>query len=352
MQKLGLKQSLLQKLTPQQIQFIKLLQIPTMSLETRIEQELEENPLLEATLDSPTETSEEENSAEDSFDDNGNDESDVKSNDDDEIDLGDYLRDDDISGYKMQGDGNYSEDEDRETMPIPLQQTFQDSLTNQLGFLRLNEKEDKIAEQLLGSIEEDGYIRRPLSSMADDLAFSQNINATVEDFEKVLAKIQGFEPAGIAARDLRECLLLQLRRKVEGETIIIATKIVENYFDEFTKKHYEKIQKNLTISDELLKEALTQITHLNPKPGDSGSGNRLQTIIPDFILINNDGQLEIHLNSKNAPQLRISNAYSDLMDTYSKSDKKDKKMKHHCYLQNHDSLKSKQVSNNFSRSYF
>jgi RNA polymerase sigma-54 factor len=322
MSKLSLQQQLGQKLSPQQIQFIKLLQIPVSELNTRIEEELEINPALEEGAESLS--SEDSNSDSDDFD---GDNSDDFSSDTD-IDVGDYIRDEDIAGYKMQGDGPNPDDDDKE-MPIVGGASLQESLLTQLGFLRLDERQNKIAEQIIGSIDEDGYVRRELELIVDDIAFSQNIETNVEELEELLFKIQDFDPAGIAARDLRECLLLQLERKDDDDpTVILSRKIISNHFEEFTKKHYDKIQKKLEVDDEEIKLAVRLITRLNPKPG-AGSGDDIksQYIIPDFILQNNNGQLELYLNSKNAPELRVSKSYAEMFDTYDKSAKTDKKLK-------------------------
>ncbi|MEJ8757680.1 RNA polymerase factor sigma-54 [Pontibacter sp. H259] len=320
MQRLDLRQLLQQKLSPQQIQFIKLLQIPTAELEMRIKEELEVNPALEEGNDEP---------ADDLYGDTDNEEY-GDSDDDygkDDIDLNDYLNDDEISGYKMQGDRGGEDEDDRE-MPIAVASSLTDQLMDQLGFLDLDDKQHTIGMQLIGSIDNDGYIRRELSSISNDLAFSQNVDASEEEIEEVLHMIQTFDPAGIAARDLPECLLLQLHRRDQDEITILAERIIEDAFDEFTKKHYQKIQSKFGASDEALKKAVDLITKLNPKPGGAGAGmTRIQYIIPDFILTNNNGQLELSLNSRNAPDLRISRSYADMFDAYDKSDKKDKKLK-------------------------
>jgi RNA polymerase sigma-54 factor len=245
----------------------------------------------------------------------------------DDVDINDYLNDDEISGYKMQGDRGGEDEDDRE-MPIAVASSLTDQLMDQLGFLDLDDKQHIIGMQLIGSIDNDGYIRRDLSAIANDLAFSQNIETSEEEIEEVLHMIQTFDPAGIAARDLPECLLLQLHRRDQDETIILAERILEDAFDEFTKKHYQKIQSKFGVSEDELKKAIDIITKLNPKPGGAGAGMmRIQYIIPDFILTNNNGQLELSLNSRNAPDLRISRSYADMFDAYDKSDKKDKKLK-------------------------
>ncbi|MBU2915569.1 RNA polymerase factor sigma-54 [Reichenbachiella agariperforans] len=313
MQKLGLIQSLGQKLSPQQIQFIKLLQVPTAELEARIKEEMEVNPALEEGKDDDEEVSNEEERAENT--------------DSDELNVDDYLNEDDYAGYKMQGDGNHQEEE-RE-MPISSGTSLQDQLIVQLGFLKLDETQEIIGRQLIGSIESDGYIRRDLEAIMNDLAFSQNIETSLEELEEILTKIQGFDPAGIAARSLQECLMIQLEKKeVHGDEVDLALKIVGSCFEEFTKKHYDKIIKKLDITDEALKDAIHMITKLNPKPGGTNDSLvRIQYLLPDFILTNDDGKLELTLNSKNAPELKVSRSYSDMFQSYHKSDKKDKKLK-------------------------
>ena len=321
MQRLGLNQSLQQKLSPQQIQFIKLLQVPTAELDTRIEEELEINPALEEGEDE--QQPEEKAEAEQEFD-----EAEAKKEDD--VDLKDYLGDDDSIGYKMQSEGGGEED-DRE-MPLAMGTSLHEQLLSQLGYLGLNEQQDAIGKQLIGSIEADGYIRRDLDAIVNDLAFSQGIDTTVEEVESILKKIQQFDPAGIAARNLQECLLLQLDRMDNGHDIdvAVAKKIISECFDEFTKKHYQKIQKKLgTEDEEFVRDAMELIVKLNPKPG-SGSATGMvknQYIMPDFILVNNNGKLELSLNSRNAPELRISKSYTEMFKAYDKGDKKDKKLK-------------------------
>ncbi len=315
MQKLGLTQSLQQKLSPQQIQFIKLLQVPTAELETRIEEELEVNPALE-----------EGSSSDDDMDPQDDYDSEYESDSTENIE--EYLHDD-YSGYKMQGDGGGGDDDNKE-LPISVGSTLHETLITQLGYLKLDEREDLIGKQLIGSIDSDGYIRRELEAIVNDLAFSMNVETDVEELESILYKIQNFDPPGIGARNLQECLALQLERKEDGSELVqIATRIVEDCFDEFSKKHYDKIARKLNILDEnLLKEAISTITKLNPKPGGSGDDLvKTQYLIPDYLLVNNSGKLELTLNSRNAPQLKVSRSYSDMLDAYDKSDKKDKKLK-------------------------
>lgn len=321
MQKLGLSQSLQQKLSPQQIQFIKLLQVPTAELESRIEEELEVNPALEEGEDELPEDKAEEQ--EDQFE-----ESDAKA--DEDVDLKEYLGDDDYSSYKTQND-NGGDEEDNE-MPIPMTTSLHEQLMSQLGYLGLNDHQYAIGKQLVGSIEADGYIRRELEAIVNDMAFSQGVETTVEEVESILKKIQSFDPPGIAARNLQECLLLQLERMDNGHDIdvAVAKKIIEECFEEFTKKHYQKIQKKLgTEDEEFVRDAMELIVKLNPKPGSGSSTGMVknQYIMPDFVLSNNNGKLELSLNSKNAPELRISKSYTEMFKAYDKGDKKDKKLK-------------------------
>jgi len=323
MQRLGLSQNLQQKLSPQQIQFIKLLQVPTAELENRIEAEMEINPALE-------EGAEEEEEEEQEQEQEGGEESTTESDDtgQEDVDIKDYLQDDDYGGYKSQSDG---EEEERD-LPLAMSSSLHETLNTQLGFLGLEDRKFVIGKQLVGSIESDGYIRRPLESIVNDLAFSLNIETSLEEVEEVLKRIQGFDPSGIAARNLRECLLLQLERMDDGQNVdvIVAKRIIGECYEEFTKKHYSKIQKKLDLDDETyIKDAIDLIIKLNPKPGGEVTSGLVknQFVIPDFILHNNNNKLELSLNSRNAPELRISRSYTDMFKAYDKSDKKDKKLK-------------------------
>jgi RNA polymerase sigma-54 factor len=318
MQKLGLRQSLQQKLSPQQIQFIKLLQVPTAELETRIEQELESNPALEEGADEPEEETPPQEEMQET------------AAADDEIDIKDYLPDDDYTSYKTRSES--SDDEEDREIPIPTASSLHEQLLTQLGFLKLDDRLTEIGKQLIGSIEGDGYIRRDLDAIVNDLAFSQNIETTREEVEGLLKKIQTFDPPGIAARNLQECLQLQLERMDDGQdaAVIVARRVVTECYDEFTRKHYPKIVKKLGLDDEeFVKDALELIVKLNPKPGSGGSVGVVKNlyVIPDFILTNNNGKLELSLNSRNAPELRISRSYTEMFKAYDKSDKKDKKLK-------------------------
>lgn len=315
MQKLNLTQSLQQKLSPQQIQFIKLLQVPTAELESRVEEELEINPALEEGKNEEPEEYE----APEEFEEKVETEA--------ETNIEDYLHDD-YSGYKMQGDGR--SDEDDKEMPISVGFTLHEQLIAQLGFLRFSDRDRLLAEQLIGSIDTDGYIRRDLEAIANDMAFSSGIETDIDELEDILFKVQNFEPAGIGARSLQECLLLQLERKDPAEEVNrVAYDIIDRCFNEFSKKHYDKIAKRLSVTDEeLLKEAIAVVTKLNPKPGGSGDEiSKIQYLMPDFMLANNNGELELSLNGKNAPELRVSRSYADMLQAYDKGDKKNKKLK-------------------------
>ena len=325
----SLQQKLLQKLSPQQIQLMKLLQVPTAILDERIKEEMEENPALEQA----DEDSHDDEFEKDEFTEPGEEEYKTEGTEEeyDNIDISDYVHegDDDVGDYKMR-DENYPEKDDNRVIPHKVETSFMEIMLQQLGLLKLSEKQMKIAEQLVGSLDDDGYLRREISAIIDDLAFRQNIDTDEVEIEQLLLQIQHFDPPGVGARNLQECLLLQLQRKVDqGKTIETAIKVLEKYFDEFTKKHYEKIQRALSLSDEQLREIISQIVKLNPKPGGTAgdTGKNTNYVIPDFFIANNVGKLELSLNSKNAPDLRISEGYRDMLKDYDKGTKKDKQQK-------------------------
>ncbi|MDP2422445.1 RNA polymerase factor sigma-54 [Sediminibacterium sp.] len=327
----SLQQKLLQKLSPQQIQLMKLLQVPTANLEERIKEELEENPALEQSDEGHEDEYTDE--LKDEFDSIGEEDTDPDGSADDyeNVDISEYVVDDDgeIADYKTKDD-NYPEMDDQKVIPIKVETSFHELVLNQLGMLELDERNYRIAEQVVGSLDDDGYLRRELTSIADDLAFRQSLIVEEKEIEAIILQIQQFDPAGIAARDLQECLLLQLKRKTdEGKSVELAVQILTKYFDEFTKKHYEKIQKSLGLTDDQLKEVIGQIIKLNPKPGGNvGEMNKAENyIVPDFFVINNNGLLELTLNSKNAPDLRVSEGYKDMLKDYEKGSKKDKRQK-------------------------
>ncbi|MGB1103596.1 MAG: RNA polymerase factor sigma-54 [Crocinitomicaceae bacterium] len=312
MLKQTLSQKLLQKLSPQQIQLMKLLQVPTMELEQRIKEEIEENPALEEGREETDEDSYDDDYDSDDFDDN------------EDFDINDYL-DEDLPQYKT-AVSNAGKDQDEKAVPISGGTSFHEILTSQLMLRKLTEKEKIIADNIIGNIDDDGYLRRDIEAIVDDLAFSQNVMTTEEEVEDVLFVIQDFEPAGVGARDLRECLLLQLERKHHGNiATYTAKKILEKNFDEFTKKHYQKIKAKFEIDDEDLKEAIDEIVSLNPKPGnslkESTNSKNIQQIIPDFILTEEDGELNLSLNSRNAPQLKVSKTYENMLRGYSEGAK-------------------------------
>jgi RNA polymerase sigma-54 factor len=371
-----LSQKQLQKLSPQQIQLMKLLQIPTATLEQRIKEELEANPALDEGEDyeDETEHSEDEfheefygetpeeiakreklekakeaDADDEKYDNDVNeidyDESESNSKDDD-IELDDYIQDyieDDVANYKTDSN-NYSPDEEEKTIPIAMENSFHEYLEEQLGLLSLNEREELIAKQIIGSIDDDGYLRREPIALVDDLAFSANIMATEKEILGIIKIVQHFEPAGICARDLQEALSIQLHRKLEdkrldGDTedediLLLAIKAIDRYFDEFAKKHYDKLKRHLNVEEMDLKAVIGEIVKLNPKPASgysTGSSRMTYYIIPDFIVQNRDGELELTLNSRNAPDLRVNNQYKDMLQSYKatrsrgqRSSKKDK----------------------------
>lgn len=328
----SLQQKLLQKLSPQQIQLMKLLQIPTANLEERIKEELEENPALESAEDSI------DNEDEYRLDDNDNDEyesedaDDVELTDDtaDKIELDDFLKQEDEGDYGYDSD-YYGGEQEQKTTPVRVETNFHDYLEDQVGMLDLDERQQKIAHQIIGSIDDDGYLRRESHALVDDLAFGQNISSTEEEVNELILQIQTqFDPAGVGAWTLQECLQLQLKRIApKNETVQHAIDIIEKYFNEFTKKHYDKIQRYLNLTDSDLKEVIHVIIRLSPKPGAAFMvTNKAESyIIPDFFVFNNNGILELSLNSKNAPELRVSEGYKEMMQAYSRGDKKDKKQK-------------------------
>lgn len=330
MLKQTLSQKLLQKLSPQQIQFIKLLQMTTADFEERVEQELLDNPALETGDDegeinyATADTKKDEFSNEDSINDDYNS-NDVYDNED--FNVTEFLTGDDTSAsFKMTDDYN---DEDQKEMPIPYQQSFYDFLVEQ-AHSNFEEGEDlQIALHIVGNIEEDGYLRRDLGAIVNDLAFTENISTTEEHLERILTKIQNFDPPGIGARDLQECLLLQLYKKDYGgnRAIDLAERIIADHMEAFVKKHYDKIKSSLKINDEELKAALTEITKLNPKPGQSQSVSASQYIIPDFTVVNENGVLRVILNSRNAPELKLSQSYSETLQAYEKDSGKDKNLR-------------------------
>ncbi len=341
MLKQSLSQKMLQKLSPQQIQLMKLLQIPTGSLEERIKEELESNPALEeGDVDGYNDVFDLE--GDNNFDEAKSD-GEVEGEREDnqyEYELDDYLNqylEDDTQSYKTRGD-EYGEESDK-TIPVAVENSFHDYLDRQLGMLGLqNEVEEIIANQIIGSIDDDGYLRREPNSIIDDLMFSQGLEVTKQQVLNILKKIQKFDPAGVGASDLRECLMLQLEDKMSKDndhlkSRSLAMKILTDYFEEFTKKHYQKLKRTYGISESELKDAIDEILKLNPKPASvvvESNSNSNHYIIPDFVINNRDGELDLSLNSKNAPDLRINDQYAEMLRGYrdnlkmNRSSKKDK----------------------------
>lgn len=311
-----------QKLSPQQIQLMKLIQLPTQAFEQRLKQELEENPALDTGK---------ENEAKDEFDEFDNSQEDY--NDNETIDAGDinvdeYLSDDEIPDYRTHTN-NYSADDDEKSVPYASGTSFTQHLTNQLNTFRLNDQEYQIAQFLVGSVDESGYIRRSLSDITDDLAFTQNVYTTEEDVEKILGIVHQLDPAGVGARNLQECLSIQLHRKEQHSDVELATKIIDNAFEQFTKKHYKKLMQKFNITEDQLKDAIEEIEHLNPKPGGSYSGNNrmVEHVVPDFAIKIIDGELELTLNGRNAPELHVSRTYNNMLKGYKESKEKSKSQK-------------------------
>jgi RNA polymerase sigma-54 factor len=326
-----LQQKLLQKLSPQQILLMKLLQIPSIALEQRIKQEIEENPALEELSTNDEDTSDEEIDSDSSEDESLDDEyleGTEELNGEEEFDINDYLDEDDIPSYRLSA-GNQSSDEEQRDVPFVSGTTFHDFLISQLGLRVKNEKQYLIGLNIIGNLDDAGYLQRDLTAMVDDLAFTQNIEVKEEEIKEVLSIIQDLEPAGVGARSLQECLLIQLKRK-ENKTkgTNIAIEIVSRFFNEFTKRHYGKIMKRAKITEEELKEAMDEILMLNPKPGNSMSETSKTNhyVVPDFYIRNIDGDLELTLNSRNAPELRLNKTYVDMLSSFaeSKNKKKDK----------------------------
>jgi RNA polymerase sigma-54 factor len=330
MLKQTLQQKLQARLSPQQIQLMKMLQIPTMELDQRIKEELEVNPALEEGSDESERDEQEERDPElDNNDDLDADKNENDERENDDIDINDYFDEDDIPDYKLKVNNHSADDEERET-PLGAGRTFQDILYDQLGMTDLDEQEMLLAEYLVGNLDENGYLRRELPAIVNDLAFSMNISTTSAELEEVLKRIQELDPPGVGARDLRECLLIQIHKtEPKDYDVKLAEVVISKFFEEFTKKHYEKIVKRLDIPEEDLKPAIDFILKLNPKPGNSmvESARTIQHIVPDFMLTVENDELKLSLNSRNAPELRISREYKDMMEHYAKSKNRDAKEK-------------------------
>jgi len=311
-----------QKLSPQQIQLMKLIQLPTQAFEQRLKQELEENPALD--------TGKENESAEDNLDefDNSEDYNDSETIEADDINIDEYLSDDEIPEYRTQAN-NYSADDDDKSVPYAAGTSFTQHLINQLNTFRLSEQDKEIAYFLVGSVDESGYIRRSLSDITDDLAFTQNVFTSEDDIEKVLQIVHQLDPAGVGARNLQECLSIQLHRKEQHPDVELATRIIDKAFEQFTKKHYKKLLHKFSINEEQLKNAIEEIERLNPKPGGSYAGNNkiVEHIVPDFAIKIVDGELQMTLNGRNAPELHVSREYNNMLKGYKASKEKSKSQK-------------------------
>ncbi len=310
-----------QKLSPQQIQLMKLIQLPTQAFEQRLKQEMEENPALDSGKEKSDEY-EDTFSNENDADDFGNDKIET------EINVDEYLSDDEIPSYRLSSN-NYSSDDEEKSVPYASGTTFHQHLVNQLNTYRLDEEERQIAEFLVGSVDESGYIRRSISDILDDLAFTQNVYTSEEKIEKVLDVVHQLDPAGVGARNLQECLWLQLDRKETTIPIKLASQILKKAFDHFSKKHYDKLIAKFDVTEEQLKEAIEEIEHLNPKPGGAYAGNNriIEHVVPDFTIRIIDGELELTLNGRNAPELHVSREYNNMLQGYKASKEKSKSQK-------------------------
>jgi RNA polymerase sigma-54 factor len=304
MLKQSLHQKLAQKLSPQQIKLMKLIQLPTIELEQKVKEELEENPAIEEVTDHV-------DSEDDSYE--SDQHIDAK-----EINVDEYLSDDETPRYRLVANNN-SADQEEKSIPISMGVSSIEILEKQLSLRDLEENHHQIGSFLIGCVNDDGYIRRELLSIVDDLAFTQNIITDEKEVEEVLKIIQDFEPFGVGARNLQECLQIQLRKKLNTESISLASDIVSNHFNALSKKHYDKLRESLTVSEDLLKQALKQISKLNPKPGSFGSSKVIQHIIPDFRIAIEDGQLELSMNTGMIPELRVNNSFRTLLEGYKES---------------------------------
>ncbi|MDG2193721.1 MAG: RNA polymerase factor sigma-54 [Polaribacter sp.] len=320
-----LKQSLhfklLQKLSPQQIQLMKLIQLPTQAFEERLKQEIEENPALDTGKEEITTIEE---SLSDEYDDAGSEKIEVE-----DINIDEYLSDDETPSYKTQVN-NYAADDEERDIPYAAGITFHQSLKNQLNTFRISEEEKIIAEFLVGSIDDNGYIRRNVLDLVDDLAFTQNIFTTEKKVTEMLTTVvQKLDPIGIGSRDLKECLIIQLKAKKEHKNKTLAIEILQTSFDHFAKKHYKKLMEKFDISEEELKDVIAEIGKLNPKPGSSYAGNNkiAEQIVPDFSIQILNGKLDITLNSRNAPELHVSRTYNNMLRGYQESKEKTKSQK-------------------------
>ena len=318
MLKQQLQLKLQQRLSPAQIQVIKMLEIPTLELEERIRQEIEENPALEEGVEKSDDSDEQDDFNED-FDTN------------DTPDFEEYMADDDIPDYKLIAN-NSSRDDKHEDIPFSAGLTFHEFLSDQVGLLQLTDRERSLMDYIIGNIDEEGYLRRSPESMVDDIVFQAGVETTDEEMKRLVREVQQFDPAGVGAINLQECLILQLERREQTPDVINARKIITNFFEEFSKKHYDRIIRAMAITEVELKEALNQIVKLNPKPGNAWSGNVLEktfsAIVPDFIIENDEGTLTVQLNNSNVPELRVSSTYNEMFrDFTSNKENQSREMK-------------------------
>ncbi|MBT4916673.1 MAG: RNA polymerase factor sigma-54 [Formosa sp.] len=313
-----LQYKLSQKLSPQQIQLMKLIELPTQAFEQRLKQELEENPALES-------GKEQEDNYEDEFQTNDMDGQEISAED---INLDDYLSDDEIPEYRL-NTNNHSVDDEQKTMPFASGSSFTQLLINQLNTFSLDKDQYKIAEFLIGSIDDSGYIRRPLLDIMDDLAFTQNFFTDEKTIESALKIVHQLDPAGVGARNLQECLALQLLRKTQTANTRLAKDIINSGFDQFTKKHYQKLIQKFDVTELQLRDAVLEIERLNPKPGSSFSNNTrsIEHVVPDFTISIVEGELELTLNGRNAPELHVSQPYNEMLKGYKASKEKTKSQK-------------------------
>lgn len=313
MLKQHLQFKLSQKLSPQQIQLMKLIQLPTQAFEQRLKQELEENPALESGKDDSS-------ALDDDFGDTYETDAESESINAEDINIDEYLSDDEIPDYRTRS-SNYSADDDEKNIPYAAGISFHQYLINQLNTVYLDDQEWAVAEFLVGSVDESGYIRRPVTDIMDDLAFTQNIYVDEETIERVLKIVQDLDPPGVGARSLDECLIIQLKRKEQSPSVELAIDILEKSFDQFSKKHYDKLLQRHGITEDQLKDAIAEIEKLNPKPGGSYSGSNkiIEHIVPDFTIRIVDGDLELSLNGRNAPELHVSREYQNMLAGYKSS---------------------------------
>ncbi|MGM5468911.1 RNA polymerase factor sigma-54 [Flavobacteriaceae bacterium LMO-SS05] len=310
-----------QKLSPQQIQLMKLIQLPTQAFEQRLKQEIEENPALETDKETVDDNYDEFDNSSDEINDN-------ESIGSDDINVDEYLSDDEVPDYRTQAN-NYSADDEERDIPYASGISFTQHLTSQLNTFSLSDEDYEIAEFLVGSVDESGYIRRSLSDIVDDLAFTQNIMTNEKAVDKILQIVHQLDPAGVGARNLQECLSIQLHRKEKHPDVELAIEIIDKAFEQFTKKHYKKLLQKFDITELQLKGAIDQIERLNPKPGGSYAGNTkiVEHVVPDFAIRITEGELELTLNGRNAPELHVSREYKNMLKGYKEATDKSKSQK-------------------------